>query len=60
MENAKFWLMPLIAFGVFICFAIAILVYTYSDLQVSLSQGEGNSSVTTMQNFQEAMDSQLK
>ncbi|RDU70543.1 hypothetical protein [Helicobacter brantae] len=60
MDTFKFWVIPFITFGIFICFAIGILIYTYSDLQVSFSQEESTSSVTTMQNFQEAMGSQLK
>lgn len=60
MDGLKYWLIPVATFGIFVFLAIGILFYAYSDLQFSFSQGGDDSSVTSMQDFQQAMDSQLK
>lgn len=57
----KFWIIPMVTFWIFVCFAIATLFYAYSDLNLStLSPEESNSSVMSMQEFQGAMSSKLK
>lgn len=61
MHEVKFWIVPLIVFGIFSLFVVGILFYAYSDLDIaSFSQSESNSSVMSMQDFQEAMGSKLK
>lgn len=61
MYALKFWIIPMIAFGIFVVFAIATLFYAYSDLNISsFSSTESNTSVMSMQDFQEAMGSKLK
>ena len=61
MQEVKFWIIPSIVFGVFLLFALGILFYTYSSLNVSLfMKSEPNTSVMSMQELQGAMDSQLR
>lgn len=60
MDSLKYWVIPVATFGIFVFLAIGILFYAYSDLQFSFSQGGDNSSVMSMQDFQQAMDSKLK
>lgn len=60
MDSLKYWVIPVATFGIFIFLAIGILFYAYSDLQFSFSQDGDGSSVMSMQDFREAMDSKLK
>lgn len=60
MYEVKFWIVPLIVFGIFSFFIVGTLLYTYSDLDISFSQGESNTSVMSMHDLKEAMDSKLK
>lgn len=61
MDGIKIWIIPTVAFGFFLFFAVAALFYAYSDTEIpALSNKEVNSSVMSMQDFQEAMDSNLK
>lgn len=61
MTELKVWIIPCIMFGIFLALIGAILVYTYSDIDASFrGSGEVNQAVTSMQAFQEAMDTTLK
>lgn len=61
MTELKIWIVPGIMFGIFLALLGAILVYAYSDIDASFSKTlESNRSVTSIQAFQEAMDTKLK
>ncbi|RDU68201.1 hypothetical protein CQA62_06415 [Helicobacter cholecystus] len=62
MTELRIWIIPCIIFGVFLALISAILVYTYSDMDDPLRKGskEVNKSVTSMEDFQKAMDAKLK
>lgn len=62
MTELRIWIIPCIIFGIFLALISAILVYTYSDMDDPLRKGsrEVNKSVTSMEDFQKAMDAKLK
>ncbi|GAA7258219.1 hypothetical protein HpCK38_16410 [Helicobacter pylori] len=62
MAELRIWIIPCIIFGVFLALISAILVYTYSDMDDPLRKcsKEVNKSVTSMEDFQKAMDAKLK